>query len=343
MLAANAPSKIQLPFADSGTKNTIPVPSQVGVTPGAASYTTGFPPLTFTPVAAGGVPPFGADFNGVLFAITAIQQWQSAGGHFRYDALFAAAVGGYPKGAMLVSAANDGLWMNAIDGNATDPDATDGSAANWVSVASTAIATASLSSGTITLMPAQFGKRLIVLSGSLSGNVQVVFPAIPQQWTIINQTSGAFTVTCKTASGSGVIVAPGGSANVYGDGTDVRLPAVQVGAPTQATHALQLGAFTGSNQSLAAAGYQKLPGGLILQWGSGVGSNSGGVSMSFPIAFPNAVCNLHGTNRNVVSSLAHANIYSASTTGFQISMVSIDASGNTTYYADAFDWFALGY
>ena len=42
--------------------------------------------------------------------------------------------------------------------------------------------------------------------------------------------------------------------------------------------------FTGSNQSLAASGYQKLPGGLILQWGTG----TGGAAFTFPIAFPTA-------------------------------------------------------
>lgn len=43
-------------------------------------------------------------------------------------------------------------------------------------------------------------------------------------------------------------------------------------------------AFKGSNQSLAANGYQKLPGGLILQWTHVTGN---GTSL-YPIAFPNA-------------------------------------------------------
>lgn len=51
-------------------------------------------------------------------------------------------------------------------------------------------------------------------------------------------------------------------------------------------------AFKGSNQSLNANGYQKLPGGLIVQWGTFANSASGsGISVAtgtFPIAFPNA-------------------------------------------------------
>jgi len=50
--------------------------------------------------------------------------------------------------------------------------------------------------------------------------------------------------------------------------------------------------FTGANQSLAASGYQKLPGGLILQWGTTAvpsGANVGSQAMTFPIAFPTAL------------------------------------------------------
>lgn len=48
-------------------------------------------------------------------------------------------------------------------------------------------------------------------------------------------------------------------------------------------------AFKGSNQNVAPVGYQKLPGGLILQWG-GIASVAGGpATFTFPIAFPNAM------------------------------------------------------
>lgn len=122
MQASNAPTKIQTPFANAGDKQTIPVASQIGITDGRASYTDGFPPLTRTPVVAGGVPPFGTDMNGILNAVTAIQQWQSAGGRFVYDAAFAAAIGGYPKGASLQKADGSGAWLCTTDNNSTNPD-----------------------------------------------------------------------------------------------------------------------------------------------------------------------------------------------------------------------------
>lgn len=135
MQSSNKPTKIQVPFANgagAGYKNSIPVASQISTSPGAASFTDGFPPATMMPLASGGVPPSGPDMNGILNAITAIQQWQSAGGKFAYDAAFATAIGGYPKGAILVNATNDGYWRNTAEGNMTNPDATDGSAAGWV-------------------------------------------------------------------------------------------------------------------------------------------------------------------------------------------------------------------
>lgn len=122
MLLSNQPTPVQVPFANSGTKNTIPVASQIGITAGAASYTDGFPPLTFTPIASGGVPPAGADFNGILNAITSVLRWQSGGGHFTYDSTWSSANSGYPKGALLLKADGSGFWFNTTDGNTVNPD-----------------------------------------------------------------------------------------------------------------------------------------------------------------------------------------------------------------------------
>lgn len=65
-------------------------------------------------------------------------------------------------------------------------------------------------------------------------------------------------------------------------------------------------ALQGTNQSLAANGYQKLPGGLILQWGSlsAVPSNGSAV-FTYPIAFP--------TMRVSASCLVNATADSSST------------------------------
>ncbi|MFT4191683.1 MAG: hypothetical protein QM617_09205 [Comamonas sp.] len=58
------------------------------------------------------------------------------------------------------------------------------------------------------------------------------------------------------------------------------------------------GDFIGGNQALAASGWQRLPGGLILQWG---GSPSmawdTNVTLNFPLAFPTACLRAYGSIR----------------------------------------------
>ena len=78
MQSSQIPSKFPIPFANgagSGYIRQIPVTSQISITPGAASLTDGFPPLTFIPEGSGGIPPFGQDMNGILKEITAWIQW----------------------------------------------------------------------------------------------------------------------------------------------------------------------------------------------------------------------------------------------------------------------------
>jgi hypothetical protein len=67
--------------------------------------------------------------NGILNAVTAIQQWQSAGGLFKFDAAFAASISGYPKGAELAKADASGTWRNLIEGNTSNPDT---GGAGWI-------------------------------------------------------------------------------------------------------------------------------------------------------------------------------------------------------------------
>ncbi|WP_204371528.1 hypothetical protein, partial [Burkholderia multivorans] len=245
MQSSNTPSKVPLPFANSGTKNVIPVASQIGITPGAASLTDGFPPVTMTPIAAGGIPPSGADFNGILNLITAIQQWQSAGGSFKYDSAFATSIGGYPKGAVLVNATNDGMWLNLAENNSTNPDATDGSAANWAPVDSYGATTIALTNANVTLTPAQFSKSIIILTGALTGNVQLTMPNLVGMWYVVNSTTGAYAVSLKTASGTPIQIAQGGGAFVRGDGSNVYTDALQVAPATQSQHAVQMGQVAG--------------------------------------------------------------------------------------------------
>ena len=134
MQSSQIPSKFPIPFANgagSGYIRQIPVTSQISITPGAASLTDGFPPLTFIAEGAGGIPPFGQDMNGILNEITAWIQWGNAGAPVIYDATFSAAIGGYPKGSILTSGAGGSWWLSTVENNTTNPDT---GGAGWLSL-----------------------------------------------------------------------------------------------------------------------------------------------------------------------------------------------------------------
>lgn len=126
MKLSDIPTKFQIPFGNAAGPSYIrPIPkaSQIGITPGAASLTDGFPPLTFIPRGSGGVPPFGSDANGILFQTTGWSRWQNAGGTVYYDSVFSAGIGGYQSGALVRSNTIPGLfWESTVDDNTTDPD-----------------------------------------------------------------------------------------------------------------------------------------------------------------------------------------------------------------------------
>lgn len=132
MKIADIPTKFNIPFANSagaGYITTIPEASQIPITPGRASLTTGFPPLTFLPVGSGGVPPFGADMNGLMKQVTQWSRWQAAAGPVPYDGTFSTAIGGYPKGALVGATSFSGFWISTVDDNTSNPEA---GGANWL-------------------------------------------------------------------------------------------------------------------------------------------------------------------------------------------------------------------
>ena len=218
MQLADSPRKVALAFAENGDKDTIPEDSSVS--PGRASMNDGFPPETRQPVGSGGIPPNGLDMNGILYYLSLLNRWQSAGGGFVYDSVFAndSDVGGYPKGAILLRSGGDGFWLNLVDDNVSNPDT---GGANWQPINNVGITSKTLTSSDVTLTNAEAAKDIIVLSGTLTANVNLIMPVFVKQWIVANNTSGAFTVTVKTASGTGGVVTQSTSRAFYGDGTNI--------------------------------------------------------------------------------------------------------------------------
>lgn len=178
--------------------HAVPDASQIGVTPGAASYNDGFVPLNMT---IGGTPPFGQDMNGALRAETQWCQWYQAGGVVAYDSAFQTAVGGYPIGAKVGSASVVGrYWTTTTADNATDPD---GGGAGWTGsqdlvIPATSAQLTFTSATVLTLTPKVGGQLWIASSGAVGFNY-----AVPAALTITNAGLLASTLYYAYAAISG--------------------------------------------------------------------------------------------------------------------------------------------
>jgi hypothetical protein len=221
-MSITIPTKIPVPFgyAAAGGQITTPIPtaSQIGIVNGRASLHDGFPPDTFIPISTGGVPPFGADFNGILNEITSITQWQQAGGFFPYDSTFSTAISGYPVGAIIQAANYQGFWLNTTNGNTTNPDT---GGAGWTSLVFKGLQAITVTTANVTVTQLQSAYPILVISGALTGARSLILPAVVGQWIIQNNTTGAFTLTVKTAAGTGVVATQGQSTYLYGNGTNI--------------------------------------------------------------------------------------------------------------------------
>lgn len=199
------PSKILTPWATSGLKNTIPAASNP-VT-GNAGYDQGFPAINMTPKEAGGIPPFGQDFNGIFFTVTEIIRYIQAGGIPTFDSSLAAAISGYPKGAIVLGADGVKLWQNQLDGNTTNPDAP---GTNWIDVSTGRLLNVQIFTSSGTYTPTSGTKSVIVevVGGGGSGGASPA-TAVGQFAAAGGGGSGSYGKSRFTSGFSGVTVTIG--------------------------------------------------------------------------------------------------------------------------------------
>ncbi len=239
MNRSDEPTKQPVPFGVNGQREVI----EPDTTPGdnSASYNLGFPPITMILKTAGGLPPKGQDMNQVLFELSSLSRWSSAGALNAYDSAFSTAVNGYPKGSQLANSTFTGSWLNTVDGNTSNPES--GTATGWVPFKNNGVTTITgLAAANVTLTALQASNDRVTLAGVLTANINAVFPSWLSKWTVTNNCTGNFTVTCKTASGSGVAVPVGTTAVIYSDGTNITLNGpIMVQAATNNNHAVNLG------------------------------------------------------------------------------------------------------
>ncbi len=330
--------------AGAGYIRTPPQASQIGVQNGAASFNDGFVPLNFTPVATGGVPPFGQDMNGVLSVITQWLQWQQMGGPIFYDAAFSASIGGYPNGAVLRSTANYELsWLSTTDNNTSNPDT---GGANWLQIPEGVPHTWTAYN---TFTQSVTGNQGFISSAFDAGGAQ--FRAMYGNYGAFLRNDGgsaylmqtgngtptgsfnsyrpfywAFANGAVTIDGTGSGVTMGGGLSVSGTITEGGLPvSTQAYAAAQAATA-QANAETYANGTnvFAVPGYAKMPGGLIVQFLTGSLSASASGSFYYYTTFPNGCLGGSVTPNN--NAFIFASPFNAAYVGIQNTSSSIGAN-----------------
>ncbi|HAW2782485.1 TPA: phage tail protein [Escherichia coli] len=95
---------------------------------------------------------------------------------------------------------------------------------------------------------------------------------------------------------------------------------------------------------LTSIGYQKLPTGLIIQWGTA--SRDSFYNISFPVTFPNRVvavmANAHTTQVAGAEAVSIANVNPISTSQAQI-IIARSVAGTQQLFARTIFWFAIGF
>ncbi|EMS8795760.1 phage tail protein [Enterobacter ludwigii] len=281
MNSSDTPSRITKAFGVNGLKNTIPVDSSTTTdNNGVATFDKGFPPVTMQPLSAGGIPPSGKDMNGVLYSTTIQQQWQNAGMTYPFSQAFSDAVSGYPKGAIVPSSVYTGQWLNLSEANGTSPESPTGASTGWVPINNYGVTQITMTTGSIVMSSLQAAKDRIIISGILTANVNLIFPAWIKSWVVHNNCTGNFTITCRTASGSGVVVIPGLVSRIFCDGVNITDETLNpnndmVGAITGfAMISAPTGWLIADGSAVSRTTYARLFSRIGTTWGSGDGVNT---------------------------------------------------------------------
>jgi hypothetical protein len=125
---------------------------------------------------------------------------------------------------------------------------------DWIDIAlgsSSSISVTGVTATPVTLTIAQYRPKAIIFTGTLSANVTYRLPSgVGGEWVILNNATGAFTLTLDSAAGGATAVIPQGVAvQVYANGTS------GVGV-------VQTAALPSDPKLQAIAGLDTLPGGL---------------------------------------------------------------------------------
>lgn len=116
------------------------------------------------------------------------------------------------------------LELQATGENATTWGVKTNNNLDLIAAAVAGIATVSVSSGNTTLttanaLPDQARCGILLVQGTLTGNVNIIMPASPKTYIFIRQTTGSFDITAKQSAGSGTVLPATGPALIINTST----------------------------------------------------------------------------------------------------------------------------
>lgn len=285
MNRADAPAKQAVPFGVNGQREALLPTTPAG--DNTASYDAGFPPVTMILKAAGGLPPKGQDMNQILYELSALARWLSAGAINSYDATFSTAIGGYPKGAVVIGTDGITRYISTVDSNVTNPNT---SGAGWFNISSGYLQTLNnLSEIQAAGTAAQASARTNLGLGS--------------------------TAVTNIGTGSGMVP--------------------------------DMSSFTSGATS--ASFWQKLPSGMLMQYGYVFDMSSGAITINYPVPFTSQLRSLIVTpTGNVNASSINSAVPSlnpasgTSLTAFSVTGYNAPVGGTAQVANVLFYWEAIG-
>lgn len=208
------PYMVQIPFCNTGNKNAIQLTQQAGQDPEDATYQEGFPPVTMLNENAGGLPPKGLDFNGIFYELSSPIAHYCRGDRIQFDAIYAAAIGGYAKGWVVASNDYQKDYISLVDNNLSDPNGTNTTWAVYAGQGSVPTAT-STTTGTVKLVNSLASTAtdaaLTAAQGKILGDVLSKFLLVPSANGRVEIPFGNNTFIIQW--GGGVVLPPAGGAS----------------------------------------------------------------------------------------------------------------------------------
>lgn len=121
----------------------------------------------------------------------------------------------------------------------------------------------------VTLTQAEANNGLLIFTGALTGNINVIVPNQARRWAIINSTTGSFSLSLKTTSGAAVATTQGKAVSAYCDGNNVC--GLSGAANSVAVQTVQITATAGQTSFQISGGYTVGTVNLVTRNGADVG------------------------------------------------------------------------